>query len=62
MGLRKEKNFYIPPENRKNYEREDGITWLVQRKDWPILQEKGMPDYLQFDMSRMLYLKDPKVR
>lgn len=57
-----ENNFYIPPENRKNYEREDVITWLVQRKDWPILQEKGMPDYLQFDMSRMLYLKDPEVR
>lgn len=57
-----EKNFYIPPENRKDYEREDVITWLVQRKDWPILREKGMPDCLQFDMKRMLYLKDPEVR
>ena len=39
---------------------EDGaeeICWFVQRDDWNILVEKGMPDYLLVPENKILLLK-----
>ena len=39
---------------------EDGaeeICWFVQRNDWNMLDEKGIPDYLQVPEDKILLLK-----
>ena len=39
---------------------EDGaeeICWFVQRNDWGMLDEKGIPDYLQIPEDKILLLK-----
>ena len=53
--LQFERNYYIDPESRDG----DGslITWLVQRELWPMLDEKGLPDYLVMPEEDFLFLK-----
>ena len=34
------------------------LTWMVQREDWPLLEEKGMPRYLRLDVSKVLFLRE----
>jgi molybdate transport system ATP-binding protein len=55
-----EKNYYIKPENREHWEREDVISWFVQQNLWPMLQEKGLPTYLQLEEKSILFLKSEK--
>lgn len=54
--LQFEKNYYVRPD-RESYTREDILTWFVQRDKWPVLSEKGMPDYLQFQEKDLLFLQ-----
>jgi molybdate transport system ATP-binding protein len=53
--LQFERNYYIDPESRDG----DGslITWLVQRELWPMLDAKGLPDYLIMPEEDFLFLK-----
>lgn len=53
--LQFERNYYIDPESSDG----DGslITWLVQRELWPMLDEKGLPDYLVMPEEDFLFLK-----
>ena len=53
--LQFERNYYIDPESRDG----DGslITWLVQRELWPMLDAKGLPDYLVMPEEDFLFLK-----
>ena len=52
--LQFERNYYIDPESSDG----DGslITWLVQRELWPMLDEKGLPDYLVMPEEDFLFL------
>ena len=52
--LQFERNYYIDPESRDG----DGslITWLVQRELWPMLDAKGLPDYLVMPEEDFLFL------
>ena len=34
------------------------LTWMLQREDWPLLEEKGMPRYLRLDVSKALFLRE----
>jgi molybdate transport system ATP-binding protein len=53
--LQFERNYYIDPKSSDG----DGslITWLVQRELWPMLDEKGLPDYLVMPEEDFLFLK-----
>ena len=53
--LQFERNYYIDPESSEG----DGslITWLVQRELWPMLDEKGLPDYLVMPEKDFLFLE-----
>ncbi len=53
--LQFERNYYIDPESREG----DGslITWLVQRELWPLLDERGLPDYLVMPEEDFLFLE-----
>ena len=53
--LQFERNYYIDPESRDG----DGslITWLVQRELWPMLDAKGLPDYLVMPEEDFLFLE-----
>jgi molybdate transport system ATP-binding protein len=53
--LQFERNYYIDPESSDG----DGslITWLVQRELWPMLDAKGLPDYLVMPEEDFLFLK-----
>ena len=48
-----EKNFYILSENGKGQE---NICWFLQKEQWGMLREKGLPDYLQFPEEHLLFL------
>lgn len=62
-----EKNYYIKPEikSETKSETEDSqpdaagqsICWFLQKDKWNILEEKGMPDYLQFPEEQLLFLE-----
>ncbi len=51
-----EQNYYVKPE-LDSFHSEQVLTWLVQREQWSILQEKGIPDYLQFREEDILFLQ-----
>ena len=51
-----ERNYYVKPET-EHYDRDDLLTWLVQRACWETLDEKGLPDYLKLHERDMLFLK-----
>ena len=48
-----EKNFYVLPEDGQGKE---NICWFLQKDKWGMLDEKGMPDYLQFPEEHLLFL------
>lgn len=50
-----EKNFYLKPESGAGGET---ICWFLQTDRWDILEEKGMPDFLQFPEEKLLLLTD----
>lgn len=50
-----EKNFYLKPESGAGGE---AICWFLQKDRWDILEEKGMPDFLQFPEEKLLLLTD----
>ena len=52
-----EKNYYIRPD-RENYDPEDVISWFVQRDFWPVIREKGLPDYLKVCEEDILYFSE----
>lgn len=45
--------YYLKPEN----DSPNVICWFVQREEYAELEEKGIPDYLQFDEKGILFLK-----
>lgn len=45
--------YYLKPENDSS----NVICWFVQREEYAELEEKGIPDYLQFDEKGILFLK-----
>lgn len=51
-----EKNFYIRP-NRADFDRDDLITWFLQRDDWARLEERGLPQELLLDENKLLLLE-----
>lgn len=62
-----EKNFYLFPETEQadlcveeggEEPRQDmqNLCWFLQKDKWRILEEKGMPDYLQFREEHLLLL------
>lgn len=51
-----EKNFYIRAETEKG-SAEEFLCWYIQRDQWGILEEKGLPDYLEFPEGHLLFLK-----
>ena len=52
-----EVNYYVAPE-KEEWKREEMLSWFVQREDWPLLREKGNPDYLQFQEDKILILRE----
>lgn len=48
-----EKNFYLRPEHGA-----ENICWFLQKDKWRMLEEKGLPDYLQFQEEQMLLLEE----
>ena len=52
-----EKNFYIRPETKEDADLEN-ICWFLQKKQWEILDNRGMPDYLQFPEESLLFLEE----
>ena len=52
-----EVNYYAAPE-KEDWKREEMLSWFVQREDWPLLNEKGVPDYLQFQEDKILILRE----
>ena len=62
-----EKNFYLFPETGQTdpcgeegdgEERQDmqNLCWFLQKDKWRMLEDKGMPDYLQFREEQLLLL------
>ena len=52
-----EKKFYIRPETKGDADPEN-ICWFLQKKQWEILENRGMPDYLQFPEESLLFLEE----
>lgn len=52
-----EVNYYAAPE-REDWQRGEMLSWFVQREDWPLLRDRGLPDYLQFQEDRILFLRE----
>lgn len=54
-----EKNFYVMPETEDAQPdtEQQNICWFLQKDKWGILEEKGMPDYLQFPEEQLLFLE-----
>lgn len=51
-----ERNYYLKPET-EHFQRDDLLTWLVQRACWETIEERGLPDYLKLHERDMLFLK-----
>ena len=51
-----EKNYYLKPEEESAGWDKGHICWFLQKDKWGILEEKGMPDYLQFREEELLLL------
>ncbi|MCI8292136.1 MAG: ATP-binding cassette domain-containing protein [Hespellia sp.] len=49
-------HYYVLPE--KDTEEKSTLCWFVQQKSWRNLEERGMPDYLQLEEEKILFLKD----
>ncbi len=53
-----EKNFYLIPESRGNSRipGNENLCWFLQKDQWGLLEERGVPDYLQFQEEKLLLL------
>ena len=51
-----EKNYYLKPQTGNDSA--ENICWFLQKDKWGILEEKGMPQYLQFPEEHLLFLSD----
>ncbi len=51
-----EKNYYLYPEGCEDTQTQT-IGWFVQRESLAQIEEKGLPDYLQLEEEKMLFLK-----
>ena len=52
-----EMNFYLVPQGSRQPENPEYITWFAQETMQKLLEEKGMPDFLQLDEKQILFLK-----
>ena len=51
-----EQNYYICPSG--NADTPHAVAaWFVQRSQWPLLKEKGLPDYLQIQEEKLLFFE-----
>lgn len=48
-----ERQYHLRPEHWAG----ESVCWSVQRDKWMELEEKGMPDYLEFPREKILFLK-----
>lgn len=50
--------YYLKPETEEE-ESQGGepLCWFVQKDQWQVLSEKGLPDYLQFSEEKLLFLR-----
>lgn len=63
-----EHNYYLLPEQKKEgsegenigieRSKPEPICWFVQREKWKILEEKGVPDYLELREEHMMFLSE----
>lgn len=54
-----EKNFYLKPENGNSHNRNTvNICWFLQKDKCEMLNEKGMPDYLQFPEKHLMFFPE----
>ncbi len=51
-----ERNYYLLPEGGKKAG-DINICWFVQREQLTVLEEKGMPDYLELREEKLMFLK-----
>lgn len=54
-----EENFYLVPQGDHREHNPEHICWFVQRSEYPELETKGLPRYLQMAEEKMLFLTDP---
>lgn len=53
-----EKQYYLEPdEEAAENEEKEPVCWFVQREMLKELEEKGMPDYVEFAQEKLLFLK-----
>lgn len=52
-----EQNYYICPSGSGDTPLSTA-AWFVQRSQWPVLEEKGLPDYLQIQEKDLLYFEE----
>ena len=51
-----EQNYYICPSG--NADTPHAVAaWFVQRSQWPVLKERGLPDYLQIQEEKLLFFE-----
>ena len=51
-----EQNYYICPSG--NADTPQAVAaWFVQRSQWPVLKERGLPDYLQIQEEKLLFFE-----
>lgn len=54
-----EENYYLYPEKtQENEKKVESICWFVQKENRQKLIGKGMPDYLQLDEKKILFLRE----
>lgn len=65
-----ERNFYLRPDTKlhrgqaeqtekdgEDRQTAETVCWFVQRDKWGMLEEKGLPDYLELEEEKMLFLR-----
>ena len=53
-----ERNYYLRPESRETAKPNvQNICWFVQREKLDILEERGLPDYLEIKEEKLLFLR-----
>lgn len=53
-----ERNYYLRPESRETAKSNvQNICWFVQREKLDILEERGLPDYLEIKEEKLLFLR-----
>ena len=52
-----ERNYYLRPENTAGQNTAQNICWFVQREKLEVLEERGLPDYLEIKEEKLLFLR-----